>query len=110
MDKRLSLTIIEHGTNTFSCELKCQELQPFYNPAKRADLSTDYATETHSKDQDLLHAVRTKHRAWSLARLDLHENLTSFNIKPSDQTMPAWRETNAVLSKNDIHKKFFRTP
>ena len=95
---------IEHGPKTFTCELKCQELQPFYKSAKGADLSTDYATETHPKDQDILQAERTKDRAWSLARLDMFEYPTSININPCDQTMPVWRETNAVLSENDISK------
>ena len=71
---RISETRTEHGPKTFTCELKCQELQPFYKPAKRADLSTDYMTETHPVDEDLLQAVRTKNMAWSLARLDLSEN------------------------------------
>lgn len=102
---RISETRTEHGPKTFNCELKCQELQPFYKPAKRADLSADYATETHPVDKDLLQAVRKKDLAWSLARLDLSENQTSINIKPSDQTMPAWRETNTVLSEKDISKK-----
>ncbi|KAJ8050924.1 hypothetical protein HOLleu_04307 [Holothuria leucospilota] len=101
--QRVSETRTEHGPKTFNCEHKCQELQPFYKPAKRADLSN--ATETHPVDQDLLQAVRTKDLAWSLARLDLSENQTSVNIKPSDQTMPAWRETNTVLSEKDIPKK-----
>ena len=71
---RISETRTEHGPKTFTCELKCQELQPFYKSAKRADLSSDYMTETHPVDQDLLQAVRTKDLAWSLARLDLSEN------------------------------------
>ena len=49
--------------------------------------------------------MRTKDLAWSLAQLDLSENRTQINVKPSDQTMPAWRETNAVLSEKDISKK-----
>ena len=102
---RISETITEHGPKTFTCELKCEELHPFYKPAKRADLSTDYMTETRPVDQDLLQAVRTKDLAWSLARLDLFENRTQINVKPSDQTMPAWKETNAVLSEKDISKK-----
>ena len=102
---RISETRTEHGPKTFTCELKCQELQPFYKLAKRADLFSDCMTETHPVDQDLLQAVRTKDLAWSLARLDLSENRTQINVKPSDQTMPAWRETNAVLSEKDISKK-----
>ena len=90
---KISETRTEHGPKNFTCELKCQVLQPFYTPAKRADLSTDYITETHPVDQDLLQAVMTKDLAWSLARLDLSENQTQINVKPSDQTMPAWRET-----------------
>ena len=102
---RISETKTEHGPKTFNCELKCQELQPFYKPAKKANLSADYATDTHTVDQDFLQSVRTKDLAWSLTRLDLSENQTSINIKPSHQTMPAWRETNKVLSERDIHKK-----
>ena len=100
---RISETRTEHGPKTLTCELKCQE--PFYKPAKRADLSSDYMTETHPVDQDLLQAMRTKDLVWSLARLDLSENRTQINVKPSDQTMPVWRETNAVLSEKDISKK-----
>ena len=47
----------------------------------------------------------TKDRAWSLARLDMSEYPTSINMNPYDQTMPAWKETNAFLYENDISKK-----
>jgi len=87
------------------CDLRCQELQSFHKPAKRANLTADYATKTHPVDQDLLQALTTKDLTWSLAQIDLSENQTSINIKPSDQTMPAWRETNRILSEKDIIKK-----
>lgn len=101
----ISDTRTEHGPKTFNCELKCQELQPFHKPAKRPDLSDDYGAETYPVNQDLLLAARTKDLVWSLARLDLSTNKTSINIKPSDQTMPGWRETNTVLSEKNISKK-----
>jgi len=63
----ISETRTEHGQKTFDCDLKCQELQSLHKPAKRADLSADYATETHPMDHDLLQAVRTKHLTSSLA-------------------------------------------
>ena len=69
----VSETRIKHGPNSFTFELKCQELQPFYMPAKRVDFSPDYSTEIHPKDEDIMQVVRTKYRIWSLARSDLSE-------------------------------------
>ena len=89
---RISETRTEHGPKTFTCKLKCQERQLFYKPAKRADWSTNYATETHLVDQDLLQAVRTKGLTWSIAVITVitnqswrshlvgDENLTGKNI------------------------------
>ena len=102
---KISQTGIKHGPKTFDCELKCQSIIPFFKPAKRADVWEDYPAESHPVDQDLLQAARTKDLAWSLARLDLSQTQTSINIKPSEQSMPGWRETNRVLSEKDITKK-----
>ena len=65
----------------------------------------DYASEPHPVDQGLLQTVRTMDLAWSLARLDFSENKIAINIKPVVQTMPAWKETNKVLSQSNIIKK-----
>ena len=102
---KVSETRTKHGQKTFKCELECQELQTFRKPAKKADLPIDYNVETHPVNQDLLDEVRTKDLAWSLARIDLSEQQDTVNIRPTEQSMPSWRETNTVLSMTNIPRK-----
>ena len=92
---------------TFDCELKCQNLQDFHKPAKKADLPQEY--NVHSSlhvDKNLLNSIHESDLTWALARLDLSEvGSDILNIKPKNQIMPSWSVSNAVLSERNIKQK-----
>ena len=93
---KVSETTIQHGEKAFKVDLKCQELQKFYKPAKKPDLPANYqvATDPIPVNNYLLDAVRAKDVAWLLARLDLDADpLYTVKIRPQNQTMPSWSAT-----------------
>ncbi len=71
---RISKTRINHALKKFDYEVPCQDIKPFYKPAKRTDVSMDCAADPPALDQTFSKAVQRKDLGWSLARLDLIEN------------------------------------
>ena len=102
-----SETDVQHGSQTFTAELKCQTLREFYKPAKKPDLPEDYmVSPSHPVNQDLLNNVGTKEIAWLLSRMDLCEtDPRRLNTRPQNQTMPIWSAANSALSVEDIPLK-----
>ena len=104
---RVSETNVQHGPRVFNSQLKCQNLQIFHKPSRKADLPASYSVSaSHIDEYDLMRYYREIDIAWLLGRVDLSKtgSETAF-VKPSKQCMPIWSASNAILFEDKVPLK-----
>ena len=100
----ISDTPVVHGPKNLNTTLPCQNRLEYFRPAVRPSLSENYvvSNEIFVLGGELGLQALKKDMGWSLARLELSDNV---NIKPEVQIMPSWSATNSLLTSETMGVK-----